>query len=84
MTYDEFKSLSEDDQRAAYIESSTYDDLEAERNSLKTENELLRRQMAEVSEAARKTKELNYTLARRLDTGTHKQDAEEILNEMFK
>lgn len=83
MTYDEFKSLSEDEQRAAFIESGTYDDLEAERNSLKEENKTLREQMKEVSEAARKVKEMNYTLTRRLDTGAKKQSAEEILNEMF-
>lgn len=83
MTYDEFRALSEDEQRAAFIESSTYDDLEAERNSLRDENKELREKMQQISESARKAKEMNYTLVRRLDTGAKKQDACEILNEMF-
>lgn len=83
MTYDEFRALSEEEQRAAFIESGAYDDLEAERNSLREENEELRKNMERISESARKTKEMNYTLVRRLDTGAKKQDACEILNEMF-
>lgn len=83
MTYDEFIALSEDEQRAAYIESGAYDDLEAERNSLRDENTQLRAQMKEISDSARKVKEMNYSLVRRLDTGAKKQDACDILNEMF-
>lgn len=83
MTYDEFKSLSEDEQRASYIESSSYDDLEAEKNSFKTENEKLTKQLNDLQEEMRKTKELNFTLSRKLSVEP-KRSAEEILNELFK
>lgn len=83
MTYDEFKSLSEDEQRASYIESAALDDLTAERNSFKTENEELSKSVAEMKEELRKTKELNYTLSRKLSVEP-KKSAEEILNELFK
>lgn len=83
MTYDEFKSLSEDEQRAAYTESSSLDDLTAERDSFKTENEALTKSVNKMKEELRKTKELNFTLSRKLSVEP-KRSAEEILNEMFK
>lgn len=83
MTYDEFKLLSEDDQRAAFIESGAVDDLEAERNSFKTENESLSAENARLQEELRKTKELNFTLARKVSVQPTKS-AEEIMNELFK
>lgn len=82
MTYDEFKSLSEDEQRAAFIESSALDDLTAERDSFKTENEDLIKRNKALQEENRKTKELNYTLARKISVEP-KKSAEEIINEMF-
>lgn len=83
MTYDEFKSLSEDDQRAAFIDGNTIDDLEAERDSFKTENDTLAAENKRLQEELRKTKELNFTLARKVSTEP-KQSAEEVLNELFK
>lgn len=83
MTYDEFKSLSEDDQRAAYVESSTLDDLEAERNSFKDENEKLNNQLKEIREELRKTKEMNFSLSRKV-AAEPKKSAEDIMNELFK
>lgn len=83
MTYDEYKSLSEDEQRAAYIESSRLDDLEAERNSFKDENAELVKKNHELQEELRKTKELNFSLSRKV-AAAPKKSAEEILNELFK
>lgn len=84
MDFDAYKSLSEDEQRAAYISQSTVDDLTAERDSFKTENENLRKELQELRESERKTKEVNYTLSRQLNIGAKKVDAEELLHEMFK
>lgn len=82
MTYDEFKSLPEDDQRAAYIEGNVVDDLTAERDSFKNENETLSAENKRLQEELRKTKELNFTLARKVSTEPQKS-AEEIMNELF-
>lgn len=84
MDYDAYKSLSEDEQRAAYIPQSTVDDLTAERDSFKTENEQLREQIRQLQESERKTKEVNYTLSRQLNIGATKKDPEEVLHDMFK
>jgi hypothetical protein len=84
MDYDAFKSLSEDEQRAAYIPQATLDDITAERDSFKSENDQLREQIRQLQESERKTKEVNYTLSRQLDIGSKKQDPEELLHEMFK
>lgn len=83
MTYDEFRALSEDDQRTAFIDSGTVDDLEAERDSFKNENDSLSAENKRLQEELRKTKELNFTLARKVSTEP-KQSAEEVLNELFK
>ena len=83
MTYDEFRTLSEDDQKAAFIDGNTIDDLEAERDSFKTENDTLAAENKRLQEELRKTKELNFTLARKVSTEP-KQSAEEIMNELFK
>lgn len=84
MTYDEYKSLSEDEQRSAYIAQSDLDDLAAERNSLQDENAQLREQLKTLQESERKTKEVNYTLSRQLNIGSRKQDPEELIHDMFK
>lgn len=83
MKYEDFAVLSAEEQAAVYIASETLDDITAERNSLQTENEQLQQQLAELREDNRKTKEMNYTLTRRLSAEPTKS-AEEYLNEMFK
>ena len=82
MTYEEFSTLSAEEQAAVFIDSKTVDDLTAERDSYKTENEQLQQQLAELKEDNRKTKEMNYTLTRKLSVEPRKT-AEEYLNEMF-
>lgn len=83
MKYEEFAVLSAEEQAAVFISSETLDDITAERNSLQTENKQLQSQLAELREDNRKTKEMNYTLTRRLSAEPAKS-AEEYLNEMFK
>ena len=83
MTYEEFSTLSAEEQAAVFVDSKTVDDLTAERDSFKTENEQLQQQLAELKEDNRKTKEMNYTLTRKLSVEPRKT-AEEYLNEMFK
>lgn len=83
MTYEEFSTLSTEEQAAVFIDSKTVDDLTAERDSYKTENEQLQKQLTELKEDNRKTKEMNYTLTRKLSVEPRKT-AEEYLNEMFK
>lgn len=82
MTYEEFSTLSAEEQAAVFVDSRTVDDLTAERDSYKTENEQLQQQLAELREDNRKTKEMNYTLTRKLSVEPRKT-AEEYLNEMF-
>ena len=83
MKYEDFKALTEEEQEAAYIDSSRFDDLEAERNSFKDENEALTKRNQELQEELRKTKELNFSLSRKV-AAEPKKSAEEIMNELFK
>ena len=86
MTYEEFKTLTEEEQQAVYTamdeKSVLYDDMEAERDSFKNENEKLRSEISETKTEIKKTKELNFTLARQMKTEPAKS-AEDILHDMF-
>jgi len=86
MTFEEYNSLSEEEKNAVFSamdeKGILYDDMEAERNSFKNENEKLRAEMAELKTEMKKTKELNFTLARSVKTEPEKS-AEDILHEMF-
>lgn len=62
-------------------QNATIADLEAERNSLKEENEKVIAAQKKIEEELRKTKELNFTLSRQV--GHEQKTAEEILSEMF-
>ena len=87
MTYEEFKTLTEEEQAALYTaldeKGVLYDDLEAERDSYKNENDKLRSEISEVKTEMKKTKELNFTLARSVKSDPPKR-AEDIVHEMFK
>lgn len=87
MTFDEYKSLTEDEQKALFTsmdeKSVLYDDMEAERDSFKTENDKLKNDLQELKGEMKKTKELNFTLARSVKSEPVKS-AEDILHEMFK
>lgn len=64
--------------------SKTLLELTAERDSLKNENDELRKSHADMMADVVKTREMNYTLSRQLDLGqqAHKQP-EDILADMF-
>ena len=60
--------LLSEDEQAAFLQAHA---------TLKTEREKLEKEL-------KSTKELNFTLARRMDNSAGKKSAEEIMNELFK
>lgn len=86
MNFEDFKALTEEEQKAVYdaLEDKgvLYDDMEAERDSYKNENEQLKTENKEVKAEIKKTKELNFTLARQM-SAKPEQSAEDILHDMF-
>lgn len=58
--------------------------LEAERDSFKEENEKLKENEKKLSDDLQQTKKLNFTLARSLDTSGRSKGVEDTLHEMFK
>ena len=76
MTAEEMEKLIEE-------QTQQITDLTAERDSLKTENESMREAAKQSAEELRKTKEMNFTLARTLDHGGKKKSVEETLSEAF-
>lgn len=83
MDYKTFMELPEEDRQQAYISLEDFNTVTAERDSYKTENESLRKQAQELRESEKKTKELNFTLARKIDTGSKAKDPVELLHEML-
>lgn len=83
MDYNTFMALPEDERQQAYISLEDFNTVTAERDSFKTENETLRQVNKELQESEKKTKELNFTLARKLDTGSKAKDPVELLHDMF-
>ena len=77
MTPEEMEKLIEE-------QSKQITDLTAERDSLKAENDSMRDAAKKTAEELRKTKELNFTLARTLDSGGSKKTLEQTLAEAFK
>ncbi len=86
MTFEDFKSLTDEEQKAIFSgmddKSVLFDDMEAERNSFQTENDQLKSELSELKAEMKKTKELNFTLARSVRTEPEKS-AEDILHDMF-
>ena len=86
MNFEDFKALTEEEQQAVFTSMEEkgilYDDMEAERNSFKSENEQLKAENSEVKAEIKKTKELNFTLARQFKSEPAKS-AEDILHDMF-
>lgn len=75
MTAEEYDALIEK-------QNNTIRDLEAERDSLKTENAQRAEAQKKVEEELRKTKELNFTLSRQIDVPQRKS-LEETMAEVF-
>lgn len=86
MNFEDFKALTDEEQKAVYdaLEDKAvlYDDMEAERDSFKSENEQIKTENKEVKAEIKKTKELNFTLARQM-SAKPAQSAEDILHDMF-
>lgn len=86
MTYEEYNSLTEEEKNAVFSamdeKAVLFDDMEAERDSFKKENDNLRKEMSDLKTEMKKTKELNFTLARSVKTEPEKS-AEDILHDMF-
>lgn len=57
--------------------------LEAERDSFKEENEKLKSDSKNLNDELSKTKKLNFTLARSLDTSKNAASVEDTLHSMF-
>lgn len=88
MDYEKFKELSDDEQKAiiAGYEDTTkkYEDLTAEVNSLKKEIEEKNIVIEEGKKDLAATKELNYTLARKVNSEKDKKSFEQTLHDIFK
>lgn len=72
MDINEFNALS-DEQKAQYLSSidaanKQIEDLTAERDSFKNENDSLKESAANTAKELKATKELNFTLARKVKT----------------
>ncbi len=87
MKLDEFNTLT-DEEKGAYLTSientqKSIDDLTAERDSFRTENEQIRAQLEANNKELKATKEMNFTLARKIDTKPA-QTPEDILHNIIK
>lgn len=87
MTFEEFDVLTVEEKSVLYTElvnkSKMLDDVTAERDSYKSENETLKTDNKEKTEELKKTKEMNFTLARKVNTEVKRESAEDILHKMF-
>lgn len=87
MKLDEFNLLS-DEEKSAYLTSiettqKSLDDLTAERDSFKTENDNIRAQLEANNKELKATKEMNFTLARKINTAPE-EDADTTLFNFMK
>jgi len=87
MKLEEFNALS-DEQKSAFLEGvdnyeKQIDDLTAERDSFKTENETYKTQLDASTKELKATKELNFTLARKINNAPEK-DVETQLHDFIK
>ena len=86
MTLDHFNNLSEDE-KSAYLQSceaseTLLKDNEAEIASLKSENEAFKAGSEKLEKELKETKELNFTLARKITPDT-RPTFEDTLHDMF-
>ena len=87
MNLDHFNNLT-DDEKAAYLLSCealevATKDQEAEIASLKKENDTFKAGTDKLETELKEAKELNFTLARKIDTSKDRPSSEDILQEMF-
>lgn len=88
MEFEEFEALTKEEKSVLYKDMvdkiSTLENITAERDSFKAENAELIKDKTEKAEELKKTKEMNFTLARKLDTSSKSESVEDILYNMFK
>lgn len=87
MKLDDFNLLS-DEEKSAYLTSiettqKSIDDLTAERDSFKTENDNIKAQLEANNKELKATKEMNFTLARKINTAPE-EDADTTLFNFMK
>ena len=87
MKLDHFNTLT-DDEKAAYLQAAEahetlIKDHEAEIASLKEENETFKAGTEKLENELKETKQLNFTLARQVDTSLNRRSFEDTLHEMF-
>ena len=87
MKLEDFNSMS-DEEKANYLSSvennsKQIEDLTAERDSFKAENEDLTNKLSSSSQELKATKELNFTLARKVNVAENK-DTEQVIYEFMK
>jgi predicted nucleic acid-binding Zn-ribbon protein len=86
MILEDFNALS-DEEKTNYLKSIETDqkkieDLTAERDSFKTENDSLRSQVEQTNKELKATKELNFTMARKINVGSHEDPETTLYNFM--
>ena len=86
MKLDEFNALT-DEEKATYLSSientqKSIDDLTAERDSFKTENSELQASLAASEKELKATKEMNFTLARKISTAPEPDAEADLYNFM--
>ena len=87
MTLDHFNNLT-DDEKAAALESfsaleTLNKDQEAEITSLKQENETFKAGAEKLEKELKDTKQLNFNLARQVDTSKNRPSFEDTLHDIF-
>ena len=87
MKLEDFNNLS-DEEKSAFLDGASasnrqIEDLTAERDSFKSENATLKQQAAADSKELKATKEMNFTLARRLNVTEETKDDETLLYEFI-
>lgn len=87
MKLEDFNSMT-DEEKAAYLNAAdsnakTLENVTAERDSFKNENDKLLEQVNTNAQELKATKELNYTLARKINVEPVK-DIEEVIHDFIK
>ena len=87
MTLEQFNALSEDE-KTAFLTSeeklqSDLKNVEAERDSFKNENDKLLEESKKTQEDLKSAKELNFTLARKIDHSEPTKSIEDLIHDMF-
>lgn len=87
MTLEQFNALSEEEKNAFLTSEeklqSDLKNVEAERDSFKTENDKLLEESKKTQEDLKSAKELNFTLARKIDHAEPAKSSEDLIHDMF-